>query len=293
MWGFWGCGVTWFQLGKGLKAQGPHIQRLAFNAQSPTFPTERYSCRRTQSTEVTAQLTPVRPKEEDCVFLTATHGVRIYRLCPYIVQGCGNVDASVPSLLFPPVYSTIFPCTPTWLQCSLCSMTPSTCGKLHTLTRHSWSQEILTEPVRFYSARQTWQGLRHIMDYNIPNTEITNNNTFLPDELNTFYACFKQPHKPQKSSKYAHRTHYPPLTVSSADICKILTCPLHKPQSHPALKIAAIFPIPKNIPVTCMNDYRPVALTPVIAKGNSLFPPYWTPTFSLHTSQQIYRGCRL
>lgn len=42
--------------------------------------------------------------------------------------------------------------------------------------------------------------------------------------------------------------------------------PSDRAGSPPALKTTTIIPLPKKSPSTCLNDYRPVALTPIIMK---------------------------
>ncbi|KAL0150126.1 hypothetical protein M9458_054553 [Cirrhinus mrigala] len=68
--------------------------------------------------------------------------------------------------------------------------------------------------------------LKNSKSQSVPPSQACDDNTSLPDALNEFYAC---------------------LSVSS-------------------LKSTSIIPVPKKSPVSCLNDYRPIALTPIMMK---------------------------
>ena len=54
--------------------------------------------------------------------------------------------------------------------------------------------------------------------------------------------------------------------LTSSQVCSLpfLTCYATVPT---CLKTAVTIPVPKHSNISCLNDYRPAGLTPIIAKG--------------------------
>ena len=148
------------------------------------------------------------------------------------------------------------------------------------------------------NARNMWSGLKTITDYKRTTSGAEEVCASLPDELNTFYARFERP--PAVEVQKAQDPCPCPLVLTSADVCrslkKINTHRAPGPDGIPgrALKVCAvqlaevftdifnksllqsivptcfkestIIPVPKKTKTICLNDYRPVALTPIIMK---------------------------
>ncbi len=148
-----------------------------------------------------------------------------------------------------------------------------------------------------------WQGLQHITDYKTTtNTYISPSDSLL-DDLNTFYARFKissvNTERRHTHTHLGHPTLLPPLTVSSpvelkalrkinshkaagpdnipgralracaTELADVLTSIFNLSLSQSTVptcfKTTTIVPLPKKSPPNCLNDYRPVAFTPIIA----------------------------
>ncbi|KAK2905565.1 hypothetical protein Q8A73_009508 [Channa argus] len=158
----------------------------------------------------------------------------------------------------------------------------------------------------FYSTTDSgrmWQGLQHITDYRTNTTNITTSTDSLPDDLNTFYTRFEgRSYTAERGPTHTWTTQppSPPPTVSTTQVHKALrkinprkaACPDNIPgwalracaneladfltsifnlslsQCTVPLcfKTTTIVPLPKKSPPTCLNDYRPLALTPIIMK---------------------------
>ncbi|KAI4893066.1 hypothetical protein NFI96_005396 [Prochilodus magdalenae] len=150
-------------------------------------------------------------------------------------------------------------------------------------------------------SRRMWQGLRHITDYQQRSREVTTSHTTLPDQLNEFYARFEALNPDRQRGVMAEgSTQNSSLTVTSVEVCKALRRINPRKAAGPdnipgrALKVCSselagvlvdifnlslaqssvpscfktttIGPLPKKSVVTCLNDYRPVALTPIVMK---------------------------
>ncbi|KAI4883718.1 hypothetical protein NFI96_007205 [Prochilodus magdalenae] len=146
-------------------------------------------------------------------------------------------------------------------------------------------------------SRRMWQGLRHITDYQQRSREVTTSHTTLPDELNEFYARFEALNPDTQRGVMAEgSTQNSSLAVTSVEVCKTLKKINPRKAAGPdnipghALKVCSgmfvdifnlslaqsfvpscfkttiIVPLPKKSVVTCLNDYRPVALTPIVMK---------------------------
>ncbi|KAI4889071.1 hypothetical protein NFI96_016104, partial [Prochilodus magdalenae] len=151
-------------------------------------------------------------------------------------------------------------------------------------------------------SRRMWQGLRHITDYQQGSREVTPSHTTLPDQLNEFYARFEALNPDRRRGVMAEgSTQNSSLAVTSVEVCKALKRINPRKAAGPdnipgrALKVcsselAGVFvdifnlsltqssvpscfktttigPLPKKCVVTCLNDYRPVALPPIVMKG--------------------------
>lgn len=146
--------------------------------------------------------------------------------------------------------------------------------------------------------RPMWQGIQALTDYKVT-TQVNNNDAHLPDKLNNFYARFEamnnmQAHKsiptPEEQAlrldpadmrrtlsrvdprKAAGPDNIPgrvlrdcadQLTGVLTDIYNISLSQAVVPVSF---KKTIIIPVSKKSAVTCLNDYRPVALTPIFMK---------------------------
>ncbi|KAI4896082.1 hypothetical protein NFI96_027212 [Prochilodus magdalenae] len=109
--------------------------------------------------------------------------------------------------------------------------------------------------------RRMWQGIQAITNYRTA-PPACDSDASLPDALNHFYA--KKRFRDTQNSVAARKTTPPPddqvLCLTAADVRKTLR------RVNPR-KAAG----PDNIParkssVSCLNDYRPIALTPIIMK---------------------------
>ncbi len=142
-----------------------------------------------------------------------------------------------------------------------------------------------------------WQVIQTITDFKPP-SQACDDDTSLPDALNHFYSFKTQNDTP------AQKLPTPPndqaLCLSPANVRKTLSrinpCKAADPDNIPGrvlkdcaeqltdvltdifntslsqafistcLKSTTIKPVPKKSPVSCLNDYRPIALTPIITK---------------------------
>ncbi|KAI4885370.1 hypothetical protein NFI96_008195 [Prochilodus magdalenae] len=146
--------------------------------------------------------------------------------------------------------------------------------------------------------RRMWQGIQAITNYRTT-PPACDSDASLPDALNHFYARFET-----QNSVEARKTTPPPddqvLCLTAADVRKTLRRVNPRkaagPDNIPArvlrecadqltdvftdifnislssatvptcLKATTIIPVPKKSSVSCLNDYRPIALTPIIMK---------------------------
>ncbi len=147
--------------------------------------------------------------------------------------------------------------------------------------------------------RQVWQGVQSITNYRSNNLNATNGDVSLAEELNHFFARFEvgtpaalRPHSPAPSSHI--------LTVQAQEVRCALQAVNPRKAAGPdgvtgrvlrdcadqladvftdifnqslsqclipaCLKSSTIIPLPKKTNASTPNDYRPVALTPIIMK---------------------------
>ncbi len=133
--------------------------------------------------------------------------------------------------------------------------------------------------------RSLWQAIQIITDYK-PLPQACDDDPSLPDTFNYFYSWFEM-----QNDTPAQKLPTPPndqvLCLSAADVRKTLSrinprkaagpdnipgrvlkdCwPLSQAVVPTCLKSTTIIPVPKKSPVSCLNDYRPIALTPIMMK---------------------------
>ncbi|KAK0151122.1 hypothetical protein N1851_007759 [Merluccius polli] len=122
----------------------------------------------------------------------------------------------------------------------------------------------------FYSTADSgrmWQGLQHITDYRTTTNTISSTDS-LPDDLNIFYTRFETS---SHSTEEAHTPGPPNQARACAnELADVLTSIFKLSLSHSTVpscfKTTTIVPLPKKSHPACLNDYRPVALTPIIMK---------------------------
>ncbi|KAK0131026.1 RNA-directed DNA polymerase from mobile element jockey [Merluccius polli] len=113
---------------------------------------------------------------------------------------------------------------------------------------------------------QVWEGIRAITDYKGVSSPPVNSSATLAEELNIFYAhsacATSTPGKQWDQMEYmgeCSKTLTPVFTT-------IFNLSLATSRLPACFKSATIVPVPKQSKVTNLNDYRPVALTPIAAK---------------------------
>ncbi len=146
-----------------------------------------------------------------------------------------------------------------------------------------------------------WQGINNITGFKGNKPATVNIAASLPDELNTFYARFEADNTAHTESAHtAAAEEVSPLTLSVADVTwsfkRVNIRKAVGPDGIPgrvlkacAFQLAGVFtdifnlslslsvvpscfkkstivPIPKKNKITCLNDWRPVALTPIFSK---------------------------
>ena len=147
--------------------------------------------------------------------------------------------------------------------------------------------------------RSTWQGLRTITDYRGRARSAETPSASLPGELNTFYARFESG-STQQPLPAPPVDNSPPLTILEHDVRRafqqvnirkaagpdgipgrvlkacasqlagvftdIFNLSISQAVVPSGFKSSIIVPIPKKSKVACLNDWRPVALTPIVSK---------------------------
>ncbi|KAI7804208.1 putative RNA-directed DNA polymerase from mobile element jockey-like [Triplophysa rosa] len=147
--------------------------------------------------------------------------------------------------------------------------------------------------------RQVWKGVQHMTNYRPSNHSAMDGDTSLAEELNHFFARFEvEPTGAAKTHPPAHSSHI--LMVEEHDVRRTMRAVNPRKATGPdgvsgqvlrdcagqlagvftkifnqcisqavvpsCLKTFTIIPIPKKNTISCLNDYRPVALTPIIMK---------------------------
>ncbi len=164
--------------------------------------------------------------------------------------------------------------------------------------KRSYAQKINNHFTDSRDTRSLWQAIQTITDYK-PSPQACDDDTSLPDALNHFYSRFEM-----QNDTPAQKLPTPPndqaLCLSPANVRKTLSRINPRKAAGPAnipghvlrdcaaqltdvltdifntslsqavvptcLKSTTIIPIPKKSPVSCLNDYRPIALTPIMMK---------------------------
>ncbi|KAK3573689.1 hypothetical protein QTP86_032048, partial [Hemibagrus guttatus] len=105
-----------------------------------------------------------------------------------------------------------------------------------------------------------WQGIQSITNYR-PASPACDSDASCPYALNSFYARF------EAQNDVTARKTIPPLEDQLANVfTDIFNISLSSAIIPKCLKTTTIIPVPKKSPVSCLNDYHPVALTPIIMK---------------------------
>ncbi|KAI4875417.1 hypothetical protein NFI96_032939, partial [Prochilodus magdalenae] len=131
------------------------------------------------------------------------------------------------------------------------------------MAKHCYKQWI-EEHFSSSDPRRMWQGIQTLTDYKPRSTVLANNSASLPDQLNHFYARFDRENM-VVSSKTDPPLHDHPLTLSTLDVHRTLSRVNVRSTAGPD-KTATIVPVPKHPTASAPNDFRPVALTPIISK---------------------------
>ncbi|KAL0190088.1 hypothetical protein M9458_017187, partial [Cirrhinus mrigala] len=164
--------------------------------------------------------------------------------------------------------------------------------------KHQYAQKINNNFSDSKDTRSLWQAIQTITDYK-PLPQASDDDTSLPDALNHFYSRFEI-----QNNTPAQKLHTSPndqvLCLSAADVRKTLSRINPRKAAGPdnipgrvlrecaaqltdvltdifntslsqavvptCLKSTSIIPVPKKSPVSCLNDYRPIALTPIMMK---------------------------
>ncbi|KAI4874708.1 hypothetical protein NFI96_008077, partial [Prochilodus magdalenae] len=128
--------------------------------------------------------------------------------------------------------------------------------------KHCYKQRI-EEHFNSSDPRRMWQGIRTITDYKPSSTAPHTNGASLSDELNHFYARFDRGNKVIFSKMDLPPACAEQLAGVFTDIFKLSLAQAVVPT---IFKTATIVPVPKHSTASTLNDFRPVALTPIISK---------------------------
>ncbi|KAI5619394.1 gastrula zinc finger protein XlCGF28.1-like [Silurus asotus] len=164
--------------------------------------------------------------------------------------------------------------------------------------KHSYKLKI-EEHFSNCDPRRMWQGIQAISDYKSSHSTPAATDVLFLNELKDFYARFEKDNK-ETATKLKLLADHSPIKLSSTDVCNALSRKsAHKaaePDNIPGrvlracaeqlagvftdifnlslaqaavptcFKCTSIVPVPKHSNPTCLNDYRPVALTPIVMK---------------------------
>ena len=157
----------------------------------------------------------------------------------------------------------------------------------------------LEENLTTNNSKNIWQGLKAITNYKPSPKNTTATDTNLPDRLNDFYSRFDKLNTTSPSS-ITPSSSLPPFTVGeyivrlmfqrlnsrkvpgpdnispcllklradqlSGVFTYIFNVSLSQCKMRHCFKKSTIIPVPKKSTASCLNDYRPVALTSVVMK---------------------------
>ncbi|XP_059819192.1 uncharacterized protein LOC132390609 [Hypanus sabinus] len=173
--------------------------------------------------------------------------------------------------------------------------------------------------------RRMWQGIKALADYKI-RQKTDDSDASLPSRLNKFFVCFRAPNTTARgrASPFLPSNQPAPIIDSEqtrrvnpgkaggpdnipgrvlkecadalADVLTdIFNISLSQATVPRCFKTSTIIPVAKKSAVACLNDYRPVALTPVVMKCfERLVKPHITASLpsSLDPLQFAYRPNR-
>ncbi len=164
--------------------------------------------------------------------------------------------------------------------------------------KQSCTQKIYNNFTDSRDTRSPWQAIQAITDYK-PSLQACDDDTSLPDALNYFYSrefemqndtpaqklptppndqalCLSPADKRKTLSRINPRKAVGPdnipgrvLKDRAEQLTDVLTDIFNTSLSQaviPMSQIPKIIPAPNKSPVSCLNDYRPIALTPIIMK---------------------------
>ncbi|KAI4903705.1 hypothetical protein NFI96_004081 [Prochilodus magdalenae] len=156
--------------------------------------------------------------------------------------------------------------------------------------KHQYSSQIAAHFNTNSDPRRMWQGIQVITDYKSKVSTPVTTDAALPAELNNFYARFETSAQAQSSNTALLLTteEETPLILAADELASTFTdifnlslaqstvpvcfktttiIPIPNPSSQSQLHHPkSIIPIPKKSIITSMNDYRPIALTPIVMK---------------------------
>ena len=172
--------------------------------------------------------------------------------------------------------------------------------------------------------RRMWQGVQALTDYKF-RQGVNDDDASLPSSLSNFLARFEAPNLTTRGRAVPSPPSIgPALTINAADTCRALT--RVNPQNNiPGrvlttcageladvltdifnislsqaiiprfFKTSTMIPVAKKSVVSCLNDYRPIALTPMVMKCfEQLVKPHTTTTISVCLlCQPLHRGCNI
>ncbi|KAI4891004.1 hypothetical protein NFI96_004964 [Prochilodus magdalenae] len=162
--------------------------------------------------------------------------------------------------------------------------------------KHSYKQRI-EEHFENNNPRSMWNGIKALTDYKT-NTPQASDDTSLPDVLNQFFARFDNQNRgthhtapPVGDQTLVLKHHQVKSTLQRVNVNKaagpdgvcgrtlkacasqlaevftnIFNLSLKQAAVPTCFKTSTIIPVPKKSVVKCLNDYRPVALTPIVMK---------------------------
>ncbi|KAK3508864.1 hypothetical protein QTP70_010719 [Hemibagrus guttatus] len=168
--------------------------------------------------------------------------------------------------------------------------------------------------------RRMWQGTQAINNYKPSNSTLNDTDVSFLNKLNDFYAHFERDNK-EKSISTRPSADHQPFTLTSTDVYNVLSRINARKAAGPdgipgrvlracaeqlagvftdifylslahsvmptCFKSTSIVPVPKHSSPKCLNDYRTVALTPIVMKCferlvlahlKKCLPPHWTHT---------------
>ncbi|KAG5282896.1 hypothetical protein AALO_G00035910 [Alosa alosa] len=131
--------------------------------------------------------------------------------------------------------------------------------------KKEYTHKITTHFKDSRNAQSLWQSIQALTDYK-PAPQSCESNIPLLNNLNRFFARFEAQNStcPQKTHPPLHEQ---PLCLSADSVKRTLAAINTRKATGPDnIPAATIIPVPKKTAPSCFNDYRPVALTPIIMK---------------------------